>query len=140
MANNPQVSDATTEAGVNAQTVLLNGGTIQLYTGTQPTDANTALTGTLLVTLALSATAFATSTASGSPGSRVVTAAANTITNGNPVANGTAGYFALVDSSSVVRMMGSVGTSGCDMNLSSTTIAIGTPVALSAGSITQAET
>lgn len=140
MANNPQFTDSATEAAVNAVAVLLNGGTIQVYTGTQPADANQAITGTLLVTLTFSATAFAAATASGATGSRIATALANSITSGTAGNTGTAVYFALVDSSSAVRAMGSVGTSGADMNLSTTSIVSGGTVALSSGSITQAET
>lgn len=140
MTNDPQFSDAATEAAVNAVTALLDGGSIVIYTGSQPAGADSTLTGTLLVTLTLSATAFAAATAAGTAGSRVVTAAANTIASGTAVATGTAGYFALLKSDgTTVVAMGSVGISGADMNLSSTSITTGDTVSISAGSITQDE-
>jgi hypothetical protein len=141
MANNPQFSDAAVEAELNAAAARENGGYLAIYTGAQPTDANSALTGTLLVKEPLSATAYAAATASGSPGSRVVTAVANTITQENAIATGTAGYFALLRSDGVtVEAMGSVGTTGCDLNLSTTSLVLGQPVAISSFSLSQPET
>jgi hypothetical protein len=140
MANNPFFSDATVEAGVNAAAPLMNTGFLVIYTGAQPTDANQALTGTLLATLALSATAFGGSTAAGAAGSRIVTATANSITNATAGNTGTAGYFALLkaDGTTVVAM-GSVGTSGADLNLSTLSIVSGNTVSISSGTITQTE-
>ena len=82
MANNPFFSDEAAKAAVDAVAALCNTGTLKIYTGTQPTDANTALGAqTLLATLTLSSTAFGASSASGSAGSKIVTATANTITD-----------------------------------------------------------
>ena len=140
MANAPQFSDATTEDAVNEVTGLLNSGFLVIYTGSQPTDANQSLTGTLLVTCDLSSTAFGSATASGSAGTRVVTATANTISNGTAGNTGTAGYFALLKSDgTTVVAMGSVGTSGADLNLSTTSIVSGGTVEITAGTITQNE-
>ena len=140
MTNNPFFSDATTEAGVNAVTALLNSGYLKIYTGSQPGDANQAVSGTLLASLTFSATAFGGSTAAGATGSRVVTATANSITSGTAGNTGTAGYFALVKSdNSTVVAMGSCGTSGADLNLSTTSIVSGATVACSAFTITQTE-
>jgi hypothetical protein len=142
MANNPQFSDATVIAGVAAAVAVLNsGGTLQILTGSQPADANQALTGTLLATLTFSSTAFGTPTASGSTGSRVVTAAANAISSATAAASGTAGYFALVKADGVtVAAMGSVGTSGADLNLNSLSITSGATVSCSSFTVTQPET
>lgn len=140
MANNPFFSDATTEASVDAIAAKCNSGFLKIYTGAQPGDANQAVTGTLLASLAFSATAFGSSTASGSTGSRVVTATANTITSATAGNTGTAGYFALVKSdNTTVAAMGSVGTSGTDLVLDSTSISSGATVSCSAGTITQNE-
>ncbi len=135
MANQPLVYDAATEAMINAFTALLNGGTIQVYTGAQPA-ADGALTGTLLATLTFSATAFAAATASGSGGS----AAAGAIVSGTAGNTGTAGYFALVSSGSATIGTGSVGTSGADLNFNTLTIVSGAIVACTAFSVTQAQT
>ena len=138
MANNPFFNTATTIAGVDAMTLLLNTGTLKIYTGTQPADANATITGTLLVTLTFGSTAFASpATASGSAGSRIVTATANAITSGTAAATGTAGYFVLETSGSVVAAMGSVGTSGADLNLNSLSITSSATVSCSAFTITE---
>lgn len=51
-------------------------------------------------------------------------------------ASGTATWFRIVDSSGTFVLDGSVGTSGADMNLSTTTIVAGQPVSLTSGTIT----
>jgi hypothetical protein len=142
ISNNPYFSDATTEAAVNAVAVLLNSGNISVYTGTQPADANTALSGnTLLASMGFGSTAFASATASGSAGSRVVTATANSITSDtDAAATGTATWFRCYKSDGVTGVMdGAVGTSGSDLNLNTTSIVEGATVAVTAFSITQAE-
>ena len=59
MAMNLQISNTAANAAVAALAALANGGSIAIYTGTQPANANTGLSGnTLLAQLALSATAF----------------------------------------------------------------------------------
>lgn len=136
MANNPLWYDATVIASINSVTALLNNGFIKIYTGSQPA-VDGAVSGTLLVTLTFSATAFASATASGSGG----TATANTIVQGTAGNTGTAGYFALVKSdNSTVVATGSVGTSGCDLNLSNTAILTGGVVSCSSFTITQVQT
>ena len=77
MANNPLFYDNTVIAAVNAVTALLNTGYIAIYTGGQPA-LDGGVSGTQLVEMQFGATAFASATASGG----VVTAIANTITNG----------------------------------------------------------
>lgn len=140
MTNDPQFTDGAIEADVNAITALLNGGFLKIYTGAQPADANQTVTGTLLVTLNLNATAFGASTAAGSPGSRIVTATAGAIVSGTAVATGTAGYFVLYKSDgTTVVAMGSVAASGADLNLSSVSIVSGGSVAVSAFTITSPE-
>ena len=134
MANNPTPYDASVIAAVNAFTALLNSGTLQIYTGSQPA-LNGSLTGTLLATLTFSATAFPTATASAG----TVTATANAITSGIAANTGTAGYFALVSSGSSTVATGSVGTSGADLNLSTLSINAGQTVSCSSFLVTMAE-
>ena len=135
MANNPLVYDASTEAMINAFTALLNNGTLQVYSGSQPA-VDGGLSGTLLATLTFGATAFANAVASGSGGS----AAANTITSGNAGNTNTAGYFALVTSGSATVGTGSVGTSGADLNFNTLSIVSGAVVACTSFTVTQAQT
>ena len=142
MPNNPQFSDGTVEASVNAETALANGGTIQLYSGTQPTDANTAITTQeLLDTLDLSATAFAAATASGSPGSRIVTALANAIAGADAVATGSVTWARVFASNGTTVVCDcSVGTTGADIDLNTTALVSGIPVSITSFSISRPET
>ena len=136
MANNPLFYDSTVIAAVNSAASLLNSGFLNIYTGGQP-SLDGGITGTLLVSLSFGATAFASAAAS----TGVVTAAANSITNGTAGNTGTAGYFALLKSDdSTVVATGSVGTSGADLNLSTLAIVTGAIVSCSSFSITQAQT
>jgi len=143
MANNPYFADATTIASVNAVTVLLNSGYLEIYNGAQPTDANTAIGSQTLLSngLRFSSTAFGAATASGSAGSKVVTATANSITTDtSAAATGTASWFrAYKSDGTTVVMDGSVGTAGCDLNLNTTSIVSGGTVAVTSFTITQSE-
>lgn len=142
MANTPFFSDEAVKAAVDAVAALCNSGTLKIYTGTQPTDANTAIGAqTLLATLTLSATAFGASVASGSAGSKIVTATANTITDDSSAdATGTAAWFRVLKSNGTsIVFDGSVGTSGCDLNLATTAIVSGADVAVTSFTITQTE-
>lgn len=127
--------DAEVKAAVDAACAKLNGGTIKVYSGSQPA-LNGSAGGTLLATLTFSATAFAASTASGG----TVTAIANAITSGSAAATGTAGYCVLSDSSGNVLATGTVGTSGANLNLSTLSITSGVTVSCSSFTITQSQT
>jgi len=132
MANNPFISDAAANAAAGAVGPLCNGGSIKIYTGTQPANANAAATGTMLVSLPFSATAF------GAAAAGVITA--NAITATNAAASGTAAWFRAYKSDGTTAVFdGSVGTSGCDLNLSSTSLTTGGNVAISSFTYTQTE-
>ena len=136
MANNPLPYDSTVIASVNAVTALTNSGFLNIYTGSQPA-LNGSITGTLLASLPLSATAFASATANAG----TVTGTANAITPAVAAASGTAGYHAFLKSdASTVVWTGSVGTSGSDLNLSTLAITAGQTVSCSQYLVTQAET
>lgn len=122
-------TNAATTA-MTAFTTLLNGGTLAIYTGTQPA-ANAALTGTQIVTMALSATAFAAPATTGSGNSTILQASANAITNGAAASTNTAGYFALLGSAGATIATGSCAVSGADLNLSSLSISNGAVVGCS---------
>jgi uncharacterized glyoxalase superfamily protein PhnB len=142
MANTPFFSDEAAKAAVDAVAALCNSGTLKIYTGSQPTDANTAVSGqTLLATLTFGSTAFGASSASGSAGSKVVTATANSITGDTSADNtGTAAWFrALKSNGTSIVFDGSVGTSGCDLNLATTSIVSGQEVDVTSFTITLLE-
>jgi hypothetical protein len=120
---NKRLDGITTAAG--------NSGFIKIYSGTQPADANTALSGnTLLSTLTCNST-FAPSASSA-----VLTL--NAITSDtNAAATGTASFFRMLKSdATTVVMDGSVGTSGCDMNLNTTSIVASATVACTSFTVT----
>jgi hypothetical protein len=134
MANNPQLSDATANAEANAVAALLNSGTLLIYSGSQPANANTAVTSqTLLATLTFGATAF------GSAVGGVATA--NAITPASTAAaTGTASWFRCLTSGSAVVFDGTVGTSGCDLNINTTAIQQNAEVACTSFTFTALET
>ena len=129
MASNLQYSNGTRDAQQNGLiTYAGTGALIKLYTGTQPANANTALSGnTLLVTLTI-AGAFGTDSNG--------TLTFSTVTNGTAVASGTATFFRIYKSDgTTVVMDGSVGTSSADLVLNTTTVATNDTVAISSGTI-----
>lgn len=135
MALNPKTAAASRNLALNAAFDPLNSGKLRIYDGTQPADADTALSGnTLLAELTLNATAFAAASA----GSKT----AGAITGANAVATGTATWASLVKSGGVrasdTVMDMSVGTSGANLNLNSVAISSGAAVAVTSLSVTQA--
>lgn len=108
-----------------------SGALINIYAGSQPANANTAISGqTLLVTLTVSGS-FGTDSNG--------TITLSTVTNGTAVATGTASFFRITQSNgSTVVMDGSVATSDADLVLNNTSIATGQVVSISAGTIIRA--
>lgn len=125
MASNTFFGDAATEAALDAIAALLNSGFLDIYDGTPPTDANTAVGAQVkLARLTFGATAFGASASSGTPRKSVATA--NSITSDtNADATGTATWYRAVTSAGDVIDQGTVDTSGADLNLSSTAIIAG---------------
>lgn len=109
----------TRNAGADAQAARLNSGTIKLYSGTRPATGDTALSGnTLLATGAFGSTAF------GAAVGGVCTA--NAITQeSNAPAGGTATFARLSTSGAAAVCDISVGTSGTELVINSTTIVAG---------------
>jgi hypothetical protein len=130
MTATPAYSIVAAKAALDSLLGKLNvstAGHIKIFTGTAPTDVETADSGTLLSTLTLSTTAFAASVADGTIGAK---ATANAITSDtSAAATGTAGYFRAYDSTGTCVVQGNVGTSAADMIISSTTITAGDTVA-----------
>lgn len=132
MASNLKYSNGTRDA--QQQGLITYAGTgaiIHIYEGTQPTNANTAISGqTLLVSLTVTGS-FGTDSNG--------TITLSSVANGTAVATGTAQFFRITQSdNSTVVMDGSVGTSGCDMNLNNTSIATSQVVSITSGTIIRA--
>lgn len=132
MPTNLKYSNGTRNAQQNGLiTYAGTGALINIYAGSQPANANTAISGqTLLVTLTVSGS-FGTD----SNGTITVSA----VTNGTAVATGTASFFRITKSdTTTVVMDGSVATSDADLVLNNTSIATGQVVSISAGTIIRA--
>lgn len=132
MANNPKRTTTAANAACDAMAALANSGRLKVYDGTQPATANTAVTTqTVLADLTMNATAFGAAVAG--------VATANAITQDSSAdATGTATWFRLYKSdNSTVILDGSVGTSGCDLNLSTTSIVAGAAVSITAFTLTE---
>lgn len=127
-----RISTAARNAACNGVVDLLDAGTgagtIKIYTGTQPTDPQTAATGTLLATFTLANPAFGNA-ATGA-------ATLNTVASVTAAATGTAGWFRAADGSGNAVHDGAVGTSGSELNLNSTTITSGGTVSITSGTVT----
>jgi hypothetical protein len=105
-----------------------SGAIINIYQGTAPANANTAITTQTLLVSCVLAGAFGTDTDG--------TLTLGTVNNGTAVATGTAGFFRIFKSDgTTVVMDGSVGTTGADLNLDTTTINITQTVNISGGTI-----
>lgn len=132
MASNLKYSNGTRDAQQNGLiTYAGSGAIIRIYDGTQPANANTAITTqTLLVSLPISGSF-------GTDSNGTITLSA--VTSASAVATGTASFFRIVKSDgTTVVMDGSVGTSNADMILNTTAIANTQTVAISSGTIIRA--
>jgi len=120
---NPKLSNLAANAEVDALAALLDGGTIEVRSGTQPTDADTAPPdGALLATLTFGTPAFGAGVAG--------VATANAITPGTAVATGTASWYRCKTSGAANVQDGSIGTSLANMILNSTGVVTGADVSL----------
>lgn len=141
MANNPFYSDTFARACLDAGAVLCNSGKLRVYSGAQPTDANTALGAqTLLGEFTCAATAFPASAASGTAPTRSAVATANAIADITAGNTGTAAWFRQLKSDgTTVLFDGTVGTSGCDLNLTDITLTAGETMSVSSYTISNPE-
>lgn len=131
MASNLKISSTAVNAQADALSDLLDNGYLRIYDGTQPANANTAITTqVLLAELRFNATA--------APAASSGVLTMNSITQDSSANNtGTATWFrALKSDGSTVVFDGSVGTSGCDLNLGSTSITSGASVAVTSMTFT----
>lgn len=108
-----------TYAGSNSQ--------FNLYSGTQPANANTAITTQVLLVSMPIAGVFGTDTNG--------TLTLGTVTPTNASGSGIASFFRIFKADNSVIMDGSVGLSGADLILNSVDIASGQSVDITAGTI-----
>lgn len=108
-----------------------NAAILRIYSGTQPANADAAITGTLLAELNCASPFAGAASSEG-----VVTASAIT-QDSSANATGTATHFRLFQSNgTTVVMDGAVSTSGAELNLVSTSITATEPVQVSSFVVT----
>jgi hypothetical protein len=141
MALATRISNAAAIAACDAIVDLIDGGAgaglLRIYDGTQPTDPDTAIGAqNLLAELTLSDPAFGAA-ADAAPGGRATASSITTDASAN--ATGTASWFRVVTSAGTAIIDGSVGTSGADLNLNTTSIVLGASVAVTSWTFTVPE-
>ena len=120
---------ATRNAVADAEGALLDGGTIQIRTGAQPTAVDDAAQGTLLGTLTFANPAF------GSASSGVATA--DTITSDTSADNsGTAGHARLLKSGGAIHSDATCGQGSGDFDFDNNVIVAGGTIAVSSLTLT----
>ena len=134
MAADPRITNAVASAMADVIGDSLDSGTIKIYNGTIPTDADTAVGAqTLLATLTFNAAAFPAAS------NGVLTAAAIT-SDSSADATGTASWARIANSGGTTKMDVTVGTSGEDINFNSVAFQSGATVAISSLTITMPKT
>ena len=132
MATNPHFKLSWRDASLNTFTTSLSASAIfRIYAGTQPADVSSATTAGNTLCASLT---FPSTNAFGASSGGVITA--NTITSDANASGGTATWFTICTSTNTRFADGSVGTSGADLNLNSTTITTGATVAISSFTVT----
>jgi hypothetical protein len=131
MANNPKFANVTVNAEADALARLLDNGYLRIYSGSQPTNADTALGAQVLLAELRFAATSAPAASSG-----VLTFSAIT-SDTSADATGTAAFYrALKSDGTSVVMDGSVGTSSADLVLNSTAIQSGAQVDVTSFAVT----
>lgn len=131
-----RLPDASQQAATDAVVDRIDvggAGSLKIYTGSQPADADSTPSGTLLVTIALAATAYGSANTSGTA------ALASTPRSGTAAATGTAGCFEVVSGGGSKVFQGSVTATGGggQLELDNTSIASGQTVSVTSLSYTQ---
>lgn len=116
-------AQATVSSGLSAMGALLNNGTLVLYSGAMPATPETGITTQHpLITFQFSSPAFGAPAFSGGQMQAQASFVNNSVT---PSASGIATWARSFASSGVAVCDYSVGTSGTDITMSSTTITAG---------------
>jgi len=128
-----KTSAARRNAMIDNFCTAANSGFIDIYSGTQPTDADTALAGnTLLASLGINATCAGAASAG--------SATFNGITSDTSAdATGTATFYRMFASNHTTALQdGAVSTSGAQLNLNTVSIVAAATVAITSFTETQA--
>lgn len=129
-----RLSTAARNAAADSIVALVDAGpaagTIQVRSGVQPTTPNAAATGTLLCTFTLADPSYGAAVAG------VATLDATPALSTTGVADDTAGWFRVFDSTGAAVFDGVVGTVGQQLNLNTTTISTGATITITSGNIT----
>ena len=121
MAKDTRITNAIRSLQALSIDQEFDDGYLRIYSGTRPAGPSSSATGTLLVELRFASTAVA------SEANGVLTFAA--IAPENAVADGTATWARALKSDGTTAILDcSVGTSGFNVNMSSTAVTTGTPV------------
>jgi hypothetical protein len=142
VANNFRISNAAAKRLADSFDDEVNVGStasvLDVRTGAQPADPDTAATGTLLATLTFSDPAFGAAT-DGAPGG-LLTASAIT-QDSSADATGTAGYFRIRATGTGADDVadGECGTAGADLNFNTTSITAGSAVSITSMTVTMPE-
>jgi hypothetical protein len=142
MANNFRISNAAAKRLADSFDDEINVGStaaeIDIREGAQPTDPDTAPSGTLLATLVMSDPAFGGATDAG-PGGLITAGAISDDVSADDT--GTAGYFRMratgIGADDVAD--GECGTSGADLNFNTTSITAGSTVSITSFTVTMPE-
>ena len=128
---------------------LMKYGTLHIYSGSQPTDADSAETGTKLVEITQSGGSFTSGIETnglvmGNVTSHALKRETGEVWSGVAVASGTAGWFRFYQndvvtgsSTSAIRFDGAIATSGAQLNMSNTTVTLGGTTTIDAVTLTQ---
>lgn len=132
MALTPKFTTLAINTKVDAESALLNGGFLDIYDGAQPATANTAVTTQVkLARLTFSNPAFG----AGVGGVATANAIADDVAAD---ATGTASWFRAFKTDGTTAVLdGSVGTSGCNLNLNSTAVTEGAVVSVTGLTLTE---
>lgn len=115
----------------DARAAAYDGGSLRFYSGERPANVAAGVSGTLLATLPLAATAF------GDSANRVLTAGTIT-TDAVPDNAGTIGYAACFAANGTTLLsLHTVGVGSGEIQVNSLTVSAGLPVSCSAFTITQ---
>lgn len=131
-----KISAAVGDALLTTLKAKPNSGTLNIYSGTQPTNPDTALSGnTLLATFTFSATACGANSTSGAFKVCTASFAASSVT---AAATGTAAFARILETGgTTVDADLTVGTSGADINFNSTSFVSGGTITLSSFQLKQ---